>query len=148
MLQPIILAVGDWGNKFDSWVESCWASICPPLPPTFFSFTSLSLSSLYLFHTHLSRYSSSLWQIWCINWASACLPLSLTPSPSFPSFLLTSLSLASRIIYHSPQDVGMTESIHELNLAEHLLASLSILVHFKHHHFARAFVVHLQTLTQ
>ena len=72
-------------------------------------------------------------------------PLSLLSLSFFPSFLL---SLASRTIYHSPQDVGMTESIHELNLAEHLLASLSILVHFQHHHFARAFVVHLQTLTQ
>ena len=84
---------------------------------------------------------------------SICLPSTLPHSLSLLSlllslFLLTSLSLASRIIYHSPQDVGMTESIHELNLAEHLLASLSILVHFKHHHFTRAFVVHLQTLTQ
>ena len=77
---------------------------------------------------------------------SACSSLSTTPLTPLPLTPLPLTPFSSH--YHSPQDVRMTESIHELDLTEHLLASFSALVHFQHHYFTRALVIHLQTVTQ
>ena len=44
---------------------------------------------------------------------------------------------------HSLEDVWMLESVHELDLAQHLLAVLAMLVHLQHHHLPCAPVLNL-----